>query len=125
MAGGAYISSLDDGTSNYAGYVIYSAAEQPIRVVLINTDYYDGTGERTYQSFVLRGLVNATVVATRLTAASALSRQDFGDMPTFGGQVFSNQTCNAEGELVTEAVCVVDGSATFSVAASEALIIDL
>jgi hypothetical protein len=44
MAGGAYISTLNNGSSNYAGYVVFSATRRLIKAILINTDYYDGSG---------------------------------------------------------------------------------
>ncbi|KAJ3454144.1 hypothetical protein MRS44_018038 [Fusarium solani] len=125
MAGGAYISALDDGTSNYAGYTIYSAAGKPIKAVLINSDYYDGTGMRAVRTFELQGLLGRTIGATRLTATSALSRQDEGDAPTFGGQVFSDETCQLQNQAVKERVKVSNGVAKFKLASSEALLLDL
>jgi hypothetical protein len=92
---------------------------------LINTDYFDGTSTRTSQNFTLSGLTGTTVLTTRLTATSALSRQDEGDAPTLGGQSFLDDTCQLGGDMVQETVDVVNGIATFSVAASEALLIDL
>ncbi|KAF4627478.1 hypothetical protein G7Y89_g10679 [Cudoniella acicularis] len=86
LAGGAYISVLDSGLTNYAGYVIYSSSSKPVRVVLINTDYYDGTAKRSNHEFVLQGIFGTEqVVARRLTAESALARQDEGDVVTVWG----------------------------------------
>jgi hypothetical protein len=127
MAGGAYISTLDDGSSNYAGYVVFSATGRPIKAILINTDYYDGSGgQRATRVFELRGLRGVRAVrAKRLTAGSALSRQDEGDFPTFGGQTFSDDGCKLQQEVITESVKVSKGVARVRVASSEALLVYL
>ena len=125
MAGRAYISPLDDGASNYAGYVVYSAAAKPMKVVLVNTDLFDGNGTRPSESFILTGLCGENATAERLTAASAWSRQDQGQMSSFGGQQFANETCGMFGKAVREYVRIKVGRASFTVAASEALLIEL
>lgn len=125
MASGSYISALDDGTTNYAVYVIYDATQKPLRALLYNSDYYDGTGARGSENFVLEGLGPTSVKAKRLTAANALSRVDQGSNPTFGGQVFGNGTCVISGTETFESASVVSGTATFTVAASEALLVYL
>jgi hypothetical protein len=125
MAGGAYISALDAGTTNYAVYVIYDSSKKPLRALLYNSDYYAGTGTRGTESFVLTGLTATTVKAKRLTAASALSRVDQGSNPTFGGQMFANVTCVIGGTETYESTAVSGGQATFSVKASEALLVYL
>jgi len=125
MAGGASISALDLGNSNYATYVIFDADKRPLRAVLYNSDYYSGTGTRGSSSFVLRGLEAGSVKAKRLTAPNALSRVDTGSVLSFGGQTFANVTCEIGGHEVFESTTVVGGSATFTVAASEALLVYL
>ena len=125
MAGGAYISALDAGTTDYAVYVIYDSSKKPLRALLYNSDYYAGTGTRGTESFVLTGLTVTTVRAKRLTAASALSRVDQGSNPTFGGQMFANVTCAIGGTETYESTAVSGGQATFSVKASEALLVYL
>ncbi|TVY28276.1 Beta-glucuronidase [Lachnellula hyalina] len=126
LAGGSYISALDDGSTNYAVYIIYDSARKPLRALLYNSDYYAvGTGTRGSQSFVLQGLTAASVKAKRLTAAGAGSRVDQGSNPTFGGQTFANVTCAIGGTEVFESTAVVTGAATFTVAASEALLLYL
>ncbi|KAL3492086.1 hypothetical protein BJX62DRAFT_236520 [Aspergillus germanicus] len=126
LSGGAYIKPLDDGTTNYAGYGIYDASKKLIKVVLINTDYYDGKGYRATKRFGVSGLLSGKIVtAKRLTAASALSRQDWGDAPTWAGQSFANHNCGMSGRERIESVRVKHGKATFSLAASEALLIQV
>ncbi len=99
LAGASYAAALDDGTTNYASYVFYDAKLKPLRAVCINTDYFDGTGVRGEHTFTISGLGPAqSVTAKRLTAASALSRQDYGDAVTFGGQSFADKTMPDRGQ---------------------------
>lgn len=123
MAGGSYISALDNGTTNYAVYVVYDLAKRPSKALLYNSDYFNGTGTRSIESFVLTGLSAMSVKAKRLTAASALSRVDQGSNPMFGGQTFANVTCSIGGTETFETTVVRDGQATFDVGASEALLV--
>ncbi|KAL1887480.1 hypothetical protein Sste5346_010179 [Sporothrix stenoceras] len=124
LAGESYITALDDGTSNYAAYAIYSADKTLSKVVLINTDYFDGAGTRSSHSFIISGLTSKSISAKRLTAASALSRQDEGDAPTYAGQSFSNNgNCALTGKKEMEQVSVSSGKATLKLYASEALVI--
>lgn len=125
MAGGSYISALDSGSSNYGAYVVYSSAKAPLKVLLYNSDYYSGSGTRGSVSFVLAGLGSGTLKSKRLTAASASSRVDEGSNPTFGGQTFANGTCAVQGTETFESTNVSGGQATFTVAASEALLLYL
>ncbi|KIM92707.1 glycoside hydrolase family 79 protein [Oidiodendron maius Zn] len=125
MSGGAYISALDDGTSNYGGYVVYDASRRPVKIVLINSDYYTGNVSRPSSDFVLTGLEGKEVIARRFTAESALARVDEGRLPAFGGQYFVNENCAIAGHKIIEATKVVDGTASFNLAASEALLIEL
>lgn len=123
LAKASYLTALDDGTTNYAAYVSYDANKAPLRALLYNSDYYSGTGTRTSVSFVLTGLAASSVRVKRLTATSALSRQDQGQIPTFGGQSFTDGTCVKTGTETYETVAVSGGSATFTVNASEAVVV--
>ncbi|KAF2842356.1 glycoside hydrolase family 79 protein [Patellaria atrata CBS 101060] len=125
MAGGAKIAPLDTGSSNYGGYVVYDSAGAPIRVSVHNSDYFSGSGSRSSQQFILTGLSGETVSAKRLTAPSAESRQDQGQTPTFGGQSFENGSCLATGTAKVETAEVSAGRVTFTLAASEALLVNL
>ncbi|KAH6672212.1 hypothetical protein B0J14DRAFT_483414 [Halenospora varia] len=125
MAGGSYMIALDPGNTSYAAYIIYDSAKKPLRALLYNSAYYSGTGTRANASFTLSGLPSAGVKAKRLTAASALSRQDQGSIPTFGGQSFTDGTCVVNGVETFESFAVSGGVATFSLAASEALLVYL
>lgn len=125
MAKADSISSLDAGTSAYAVYIAYDTSNAPIRALLYNSDYYDGTGVRTNQTFVLSNLQGqvTAVTAQRLTAGSALSRVDSGDAMSFGGKTFTDGSCVIAGTEAVESAGVVDGEATFVVAATEALLV--
>lgn len=122
MAGGSWIQALDPGTTNYAAYVIYDSAKKPLRALLYNSDYYE-TGTRGTETFVLTGLTATSVKAKRLTAANSLSRVDAGSPPTFGGQGFTGGSCLISGTETFETTTVTSGTASFTVAASEALLI--
>lgn len=122
MAHASHIAPLDNGGSNQAGYAIY-ATNKLTKVVLINSDYYDGVGERPSQSFSIIGLSVESVTAKRLTASSSLARQDQGDLPTFGGQSIDENTCKLVGHEDREFIEVVNGEAKVVLAASEALLI--
>lgn len=82
-------------------------------------------GTRSRQSFELGGLLSGTMVrAKRLTAASAQSRQDQGDVPSLGGQSFGDGTCVIKGAETFEAATVSSsGRASFTLQASEALLV--
>jgi len=132
LAGGSYITALDNGTSSDGVYVIYDSAKVPIKVLLYNSAFYSGSGSRGTQTFELTGLLSATggvgnaaVKSKRLTAPSANSRVDQGENPTFGGQTFANVTCVIGGTETFESTSVTAGVATFSVKDSEALLVYL
>ncbi|KAJ4424403.1 hypothetical protein N0V82_000924 [Gnomoniopsis sp. IMI 355080] len=125
LSNGAHLTALDDGSTNYGGYTTFDSSGQPLRALLYNSDYFNGTGTRSSTSFVLTGLTASSVRAKRLTAASALSRQDQGGNPSWGGQYYTNATCVVGGTEVYETATVSGGQATFSLYASEALVVDL
>jgi hypothetical protein len=125
VAGASSIVSLDNGNSSVGGYTVFDGNGSPLRVLLLNSVFYDGSGVRGNQSFVLEGLSGKGVRAKRLTAPSANSRVDQGGNPSFGGQMFANETCVVEGEEVWESSDVVDGQVTLAVGASEALLVYL
>jgi hypothetical protein len=85
LAGGEHIIELDSGNSSYAQYVIYSKG-QPIKAVLINTDYYSGSGVRTKSTITLNGLLGSHVKAVRMTAASSeVTTNGTTSYPAIGG----------------------------------------
>lgn len=127
LAGGAHLTALDSGTTNYAAYVVFDARGQPLRALLYNSDYFTG-GARSTEMFTLKGLPSSlgTVRSKRLTAtAGASARVDQGASPTFGGQTFADGTCVIQGTETFETTAVSNGQATFSIRATEALIVYL
>lgn len=123
LASADKVAPLDSKTTAYAAYAIYKN-NAPVRVLLYNSDYYT-TGTRPTQTFTLTGLTSAKVTARRLTAASSTSRVDQGNSPTVAGQSFVDGTCKITGTQVIETTTVSGGSATFTLAASEALLVYL
>ncbi|TVY24801.1 Beta-glucuronidase [Lachnellula hyalina] len=123
MASGSKIVMLDAGTTNYATYIVYGSTGAPLRAVLINTDFYSGSGTRGSEVFKLTGFSTTSVKAKRLTAAASTSRVDEGASPTFGGQEFENGSCVKTGTEAYETTTVSSGAANFTVNASEALIV--
>ncbi|KAE8154588.1 hypothetical protein BDV25DRAFT_171800 [Aspergillus avenaceus] len=123
LANADHIAPLDDQTTPYAAYAIYKNGS-PVRVLLYNSDYF-AEGTRSSQTFTLTGLTSSTVTAKRLTAPYATSRVDRGQDPTVAGQSFANGTCTIQGEEVVESSSVSSGEASFTVGASEALLVYL
>ncbi|KAM0334424.1 hypothetical protein ACHAQA_001450 [Verticillium albo-atrum] len=123
LAGADRVAPLDDRTTRYGAYAIYKNGA-PIRALLYNSDYFT-SGTRSTQTFTLTGLSSAKVTAKRLTAAFSTSRVDQGQSPTVAGQTFAGGSCNVQGTAVSESVTVSGGQATFTVGASEALLVYL
>jgi hypothetical protein len=118
------IAPLDNMSTNYGAYAIYKD-DKPIRVLLTNSDYYE-SGTRGRQTYTLAGLSSTSVTAKRLTSASATARQDReGGGAKVGGQSFQDGTCVMQGTAEVERADVSGGSVTFTLAASEALLVYL
>ncbi|OQD64456.1 hypothetical protein PENPOL_c007G07799 [Penicillium polonicum] len=129
VEGGGSILASDNGTDSFAQYVVYKK-EKPFKVVLVNTEYYSGTGSRSATKFTLTGLENGPVQALRLTGPSSetsVSRlqSDPSLEPSIGGQYFSNDNCSLRGHKKFEKFTVQDYQLTITLSASEALIIYL
>ncbi|KAF7595496.1 hypothetical protein BBP40_005832 [Aspergillus hancockii] len=123
LANADQIAPLDDQTTAYAAYAIYKDGTAS-KVLLYNSDYY-ASGTRSSQIFTLGGLSSSSVTAKRLTAPYSTSRVDRGQDPTVAGQKFANGTCTIQGTEVVETTTVSSGQATFTLAASEALLVYL
>ncbi|TBU37713.1 hypothetical protein BD309DRAFT_973450 [Dichomitus squalens] len=126
-ADGAKLAALDNGTSAIAAYAVYSSANAPLRLLVVNTNYYNGTGTRAATTVQFTGLTTAsgTKSAKRLTAPDATSRTDEGAQVTIGGNGTFSGSCVRQGTEGTESVAVNGGALTVSVLASEALIVYL
>lgn len=123
LANADQVAPLDSQDSAYAAYAIYKSGA-PVKVLLYNSDYYT-TGERSTQTYTLSGVTGSSLSAKRLTAPYATSRVDQGQNPTVAGQTFANGTCTIQGTEVVETATVSAGKATFTVGASEALLVFL
>ncbi|KAI9068399.1 glycoside hydrolase family 79 protein [Trametes sanguinea] len=126
-ADGAKLTMLDNGTSATAVYAVYSSSNVPLRLLVLNSNYFDGTGTRTSTSATFTGLstTNGTKQTKRLTAPSALSRVDQGASVTIGGDGTFGSDCSREGTERMEPVVVNGNALTVSVQASEAVIVYL
>ncbi|RWA04355.1 hypothetical protein EKO27_g10750 [Xylaria grammica] len=115
------IVASDSGNDTYAQYVVYKR-NLPYKVVLINTDYFSGNGERTATVFRLTGLPPLTLKALRMTAVSSeVTVED--SLPSIGGQTFSDDECTILGDRVFEDVGNLNGTAEVTLMASEAVIV--
>ncbi|EHA27657.1 hypothetical protein ASPNIDRAFT_41596 [Aspergillus niger ATCC 1015] len=125
LSGASKIAQLDTGDSRFAAYAFYDSSNQPIRVLLYNSEYYT-SGTRSSVSVTLSGIPSATtsVSALRLTGDAATTIVGEGAI-TVGGQTFANATCELQGTKDMEATAVTAGRATFTVQASEALLISV
>jgi hypothetical protein len=123
LANADQIAPLDSQNSAYAAYALYKSGA-PVKVLLYNSDYYT-TGTRSSQTYTLSGISGSSVTSKRLTAPYATSRVDQGENPTVAGRTFANGTCTIQGTEAVEKTTVSAGEATFTVAASEALLVYL
>ncbi|PYH92000.1 hypothetical protein BO71DRAFT_400924 [Aspergillus ellipticus CBS 707.79] len=121
LSGASKIAQLDAGDSRFAAYAIYDSNDEPARVLLYNSEYYT-SGTRSSVNVTLSGISALTVTALRLTGAAATTIVGDGAI-TVAGQTFANGTCALEGTKDTETTEITAGQATFTVQASEALLI--
>lgn len=88
VADGEQVLALDKGTNSYAQYVIYNKGK-PVKIVLINTDYYSGQGARNETAFTITGLKDSKgkdkIQALRMTAANSEVYLDQDARPNGGG----------------------------------------
>jgi len=124
---GAKVSMLDDGTTAIGIYAVYSITNAPVRLLVINSNYFNGTGTRSSTTVFFSGLVASTGTkqAKRLTAASALAEVDQGQAVTIGGIASFSSNCQRTGAQLMESVGVKGGNMSIAIKASEALIVYL
>ncbi len=124
---GVKVAMLDDGSSAIGVYATFSSSNTPVRVLVINTDYFDGNGTRSVANVTLTGLITDSGArkAKRLTAPSATSEIDQGAPVTIGGTTAFAADCSISGTQSFESVNVSGHAATVFVRASEALIVYL
>ncbi len=124
---GVKVAMLDDGSSAIGIYALYSSTNAPVRLLVVNTNYFNGTGTRSSATVSFAGLTTAsgTKQAKRMTAPSATSQVDQGAAVTIGGSASFTSMCARTGTQVTETVTVSGNALSVSVKASEALIVFL
>ncbi|KAI0780147.1 glycoside hydrolase superfamily [Fomes fomentarius] len=77
---GVTLAALDTGSSAIATYAVYSSSNVPLRLLVVNSNHFNGTGTRASTSVQFTGLATSsgTKQAKRLTAPNAESRTDQG-----------------------------------------------
>lgn len=130
-ADGAKIAMLDNGTMAIGIYAVYTSTNVPVRLLVINSNYFNGSGIRSTATVqvsltdLLPTTTNTTLQAKRMTAASALSEVDQGAVVTIGGSPSFSSDCEIAGTQVTENVGVSGGVLSVLIHASEAMIVYL
>jgi len=121
-----HIAQLDTSTNNTAVYAFFNSSSVPVRILVINSALYSGSGTRTSTtvSFTGVGGSNRTLRALRLTGSSANAVIANGDSVTIGGSSFGG-TCLANKAQTFESVSLAKGAFSVSLLASEALYIQL
>lgn len=124
---GVKLAMLDDGTSAIGVYAVFNTGNAPVRLLVVNSNYYDGTGTRSTATVAFSGVApaNGVLEAKRMTAPSATSRVDEGAAVTIGGSTSFSTSCTRTGTQTTEKVNASGGAASVSVRASEALMVFL
>ncbi|OCH86375.1 hypothetical protein OBBRIDRAFT_761442 [Obba rivulosa] len=126
---GDRIAMLDNGTSAIGAYAAYAASDELLRVLVTNSNYFNGTGTRDNTTISITGLStsrNGGVHLLRFTAPAATSEVDQGAAVTIGGGGAFNPTdCTPSGTQTMETVAIVEGVAKVTLRASEAAIVVL
>ncbi|KAH7916149.1 glycoside hydrolase family 79 protein [Hygrophoropsis aurantiaca] len=124
---GVKLAMLDDGTGSTGIYAVYGVSGEPLRALVYNSVYYDGTTTRSNVSlnFTLSSSSAQTVLAKRMTAQNATAIIGEGGVVTIGGDGRFDSSCQPTGAQTLESIAVEGGIFEVSVAASEALIVYL
>ena len=115
---------LDNGTTPLGVYAVYNAQGEPIRALIYNSQYFDGTGQRSNMTIALSGIARPlrTLKLLRLSASAATARTDnSSSIAIGGGGTFAND-CTPEGIQKFETFHASKGQANVTVFASEAVI---
>ena len=115
---------LDNGTTPLGVYAVYNAQGEPIRALIYNSQYFDGTGQRPNTTVTLSGLQQSLRRSKllRLSASAATARTDNSTSIAIGGRGTFTSDCTPKGAQKSETVHVSDGQANITVSASEAVI---
>lgn len=71
--GADHITADDDGTTLFAQYTLFKKGRL-FKLVLINTDYYDGNGKRNWHTYDFTNLAEGKVEVVRMTAPNSLTK---------------------------------------------------
>lgn len=125
LAHATQITALDAGTDRLAGYAIFTN-DTLARILLINTNYYAGSGTRENTTFSLTGINASSLSTLRLTAPSAYTTLNSDGMGpiTVAGQSFDS-SCGLTGHKNMEKTSVHDGKSDIALRASEAVLLYL
>ncbi len=119
---------LDDGSGAVAVYAIFDSAGRPVRLLVYNSNFFDGSGTRssTVVSFTGGNLpTSGSRTLKRLTAPSAMSRVDQGEAVTIGGGGTFDSTCRNAGTQTRETISISNSGLSVAVRASESVIVYL
>ncbi|KAH7000895.1 hypothetical protein EDB80DRAFT_810009 [Ilyonectria destructans] len=130
--GADHITADDDGTTLFAQYTLFKKG-RPFKLVLINTDYYDGNGKRNWHTYDFTNLAEGKVEVVRMTAPDSLTKttkttkaQEYPSQEvTIAGQYFSNRDCSIMGKEKRVIMKVKGGKLSVKIHASEAVIVHL
>ena len=127
LAGISSIAQLDDGSSSFGAYALYTQnSSAPARALLFNSEFHGSntTQVRSSEAFTLYNLGSFTSAkAVRLTALYADKGVTDGQVPSISGLTFEDGTCAKQGAEKQESFQVEAGSLTVSLSASEALLL--
>ncbi|TCD67081.1 hypothetical protein EIP91_000594 [Steccherinum ochraceum] len=121
---------LDNGTSSLAAYALYSSTTNaPLRLLVINSNYFDGTSATTPRSTAtlrFTGLPASTTTqpkAKRMTAPSAVATSN---VTIARSPAFNSSSCATNGvppAILEQLQRAADGSLSVNILASEAVIL--
>jgi hypothetical protein len=106
--GADHIIAADDGTSLFAQYVLYKNGS-PFKIVLVNTDFYNGKGKRASHTYELKDLAACKIEAVRMTAPSSYTETTRDQKkpslePTIGGKLVycfaSRESCKDQADVM-------------------------
>ncbi|KAL4267884.1 Beta-glucuronidase C-terminal domain-containing protein [Pleurotus pulmonarius] len=125
---GTKLAMLDDGSGAVAVYAIFDSVGRPVRLLVYNSNFFDGSGTRssTVVSFTGGNLpTSGSRTLKRLTAPSAMSRVDQGEAVTIGGGGTFDSTCRNAGTQTRETISISNSGLSVTVRASESVIVYL
>lgn len=116
---------IDSGGSALGAYAIYSTStNEPLRVLLYNSEYFDGSESRNTTSVDISGLSSSATSFSLLRMTAPLATSLAPDVSIGGSSLFDSD-CAISGIQSRETVSACGGLASIEVSASEAAIVYL